>query len=75
MIRGINQQNIFSDDEDYEKYLDILATYRKKIEYDLYAYCLMRNHHSFVNQRRKRSPFKYHETNRNKLCLLVQLAV
>jgi REP element-mobilizing transposase RayT len=44
MIRGINQQNIFSDDEDYEKYLDILAIYRKKIEYDLYAYCLMGNH-------------------------------
>ena len=44
MIRGINQQNIFADDEDYEKFMDILATYHKKIEYDLYAYCLMANH-------------------------------
>ena len=44
MIRGVNQQNIFSDDEDYEKFLDILATYRKKIGYDLYAYCFMGNH-------------------------------
>lgn len=43
MIRGVNQQNIFSDDEDYEKFLDILATYRKKIGYDLYAYCFMGN--------------------------------
>ncbi len=44
MIRGINQQNIFADDEDHEKFMDILATHHKKIEYDLYAYCLMSNH-------------------------------
>ncbi|MEA1940139.1 MAG: transposase [Candidatus Caldatribacteriota bacterium] len=44
MIRGINQQEIFTDDGDYEKFLDILATYRKKIEYEIYAYCLMGNH-------------------------------
>ena len=44
MIRGINQQNIFADDEDYKKFIDILATYRKKIEYEIYAYCLMGNH-------------------------------
>ena len=44
MIRGINQQNIFADDEDHEKFMAILATYHKKIEYNLYAYCLMGNH-------------------------------
>jgi REP element-mobilizing transposase RayT len=44
MIRGINQQNIFADDEDDEKFMDILDTYRKKIEYEIYAYCLMGNH-------------------------------
>ncbi len=44
MIRGINQQNIFADDEDYEKFMAILAAYRKKMEYEIYAYCLMGNH-------------------------------
>jgi len=44
MIRGINQQNIFSDDEDYKKFMDILDTYHKKISYEIYAYCLMGNH-------------------------------
>jgi len=44
MIRGINQQNIFADDEDDEKFIAILDTYRKKIEYEIYAYCLMGNH-------------------------------
>lgn len=44
MIRGINQQNIFADDEDHKKFMDILDRYRKKIEYEIYAYCLMGNH-------------------------------
>jgi putative transposase len=44
MIRGINQQNIFADDEDNEKFINILNAYRKKIEYEIYAYCLMGNH-------------------------------
>ena len=44
MIRGINQQNIFSVDEDNEKFMAILAKYHKKSEYEIYAYCLMGNH-------------------------------
>jgi len=44
MIRGINRQNIFTDDEDCEKFMDILGRYRKKIGYEIYAYCLMGNH-------------------------------
>ena len=44
MIRGINQQNIFSVDKDYEKFIAILAKYHKKSEYEIYAYCLMGNH-------------------------------
>jgi REP element-mobilizing transposase RayT len=44
MIRGINQQDIFTDDEDDEKFLVILDHYRQKIEFELYAYCLMGNH-------------------------------
>jgi len=44
ITRGINQQNIFFVDEDYKKFMDILAAYRKKIGYALYAYCLMGDH-------------------------------
>ena len=38
MIRGINQQNIFSVDEDDEKFMAILSKYHKKSEYEIYAY-------------------------------------
>ena len=44
MIRGINQQNIFSLEEDNEKFMAILAKYQKKSEYEIHAYCLMGNH-------------------------------
>ena len=40
MIRGNNQQDIFTDDE---KFLAILYDYRQKIEWAIYAYCLMGN--------------------------------
>jgi len=35
MIRGINQQDIFTDDEDDEKFLVILDHYRQKIELEI----------------------------------------
>ena len=44
MIRGINQQIIFEDDEDQEKYLQLLRFYRKRCGFALYGYCLMDNH-------------------------------
>ncbi len=44
MVRGINQQNIFVNDEDNEKFIDILAKYQKENEFEIYAYCLMGNH-------------------------------
>lgn len=57
MIRGINQQNIFSVDEDYEKFIAILTKYHKKIEYEIYAYCLMSNHvHLLIKEEREALP-------------------
>jgi REP element-mobilizing transposase RayT len=54
MIRGINQQNIFSIDEDYEKFMAILVKYHKKSEYEIYAYCLMGNHvHLLIKEGRE----------------------
>lgn len=44
MLRGINQQQIFMDDEDYQKYLWILYDCMKISGFQIYAYCLMSNH-------------------------------
>lgn len=57
MIRGINQQNIFSVDGDYEKFMAILSKYHKKSEYEIYAYCLMGNHaHLLIKEEREALP-------------------
>ena len=44
MLRGINRQTIFEDEEDYRKFLLILLDYQTACGYKLYAYCLMPNH-------------------------------
>ena len=44
MLRGINHQQIFMDDEDYRKFLDVLANCKQSCSFELYAYCLMGNH-------------------------------
>ena len=44
MLRGINQQQIFEDNEDSEKFLQILKDCKAISEFKLYAYCLMGNH-------------------------------
>lgn len=44
VLRGINRQDIFYDDEDRRKYLSILTECRHICAFELYAYCLMDNH-------------------------------
>ena len=44
MLRGINQQVIFEDEEDGEKFLETLKTYKAISGYKIFAYCLMNNH-------------------------------
>lgn len=44
IIRGINQQRIFEQDEDFEQFLYCLAETKKKSGFTLYAYCLLGNH-------------------------------
>lgn len=44
MLRGINQQQIFEEAEDYEKFLEILKDCKAICEFKLFAYCLMGNH-------------------------------
>jgi Transposase and inactivated derivatives len=44
MLRGINRQTIFLDDEDSEKYLQCVEECKAISGFQLYAYCLMGNH-------------------------------
>lgn len=53
MMRGINHQDIFHDEEDYFKFINTLARMQMRIDEEghpcgmnfiLYAYCLMSNH-------------------------------
>jgi putative transposase len=44
MLRGINRQTIFEEDEDKRRFLETLKKYKEISLFDLYAYCLMDNH-------------------------------
>lgn len=44
MLRGINRQTIFEDNEDRIRFLDTIKFYKKISKYEIYAYCLMENH-------------------------------
>lgn len=44
ILRGINKQMIFEDDEDHEMFLKTLKQYKSQSQYKLLAYCLMGNH-------------------------------
>lgn len=44
MLRGINRQTIFEEDEDKRKFLETLEKYKGISKFEVYAYCLMDNH-------------------------------
>lgn len=44
MLRGNNRENLFIDEEDKRKIIDLLRDKKKAEEYFLYAYCVMDNH-------------------------------
>ena len=44
MLRGINRQQIFYDNEDYVYFIKQLDRFKQPCGYKLYAYCLMGNH-------------------------------
>lgn len=44
MLRGINRQQIFEDEEDNQHFLETLLKYKEQCEYIIYAYCFMGNH-------------------------------
>ena len=44
VIRGVNKQNIFFDDEDRNFFISLLKRYSLKFNIKIHAYCLMDNH-------------------------------
>ena len=44
ILRGIDRQEIFHDDEDREKFIDVLIRYTGELGVTMIAYCLMDNH-------------------------------
>ncbi|WP_066055743.1 transposase [Robertmurraya korlensis] len=44
ILRGINKQIIFEEDEDKKRFLETLVKYKKQCNFKLYGYCLMDNH-------------------------------
>ena len=44
VIRGINKQLIFEEDEDFNQFLHILSEVKEIADFKLFAYCLLGNH-------------------------------
>ncbi|MEN6637598.1 MAG: transposase, partial [Smithella sp.] len=50
LTRGNNKQDVFKDDEDFRKYIEILWKYKNQYKYKLYHYVLMSNHVHLVKK-------------------------
>ncbi len=44
IMRGINRQTIFEDEEDCIRFIQTMQRYKEKCDYMIFAYCLMGNH-------------------------------
>lgn len=44
ITRGNQKQNVFLAEEDYKRYLKVVARYIKRFKTKLYSFCLMSNH-------------------------------
>ena len=44
IIRGVNKETIFIDDEDRRMFLRLLKKYKEELKCNVYSYCLMSNH-------------------------------
>lgn len=54
MVRGVARMDIFLDDRDRHRFLDTLKKVKQKQEYQLIAYCLMKNHvHLLVKEEKE----------------------
>lgn len=49
LFRGINRQNLFEEEKDYEKMLEIIKEVKEEKGFRIHGYCLMTNHvHLFI---------------------------
>jgi REP element-mobilizing transposase RayT len=44
MIRGINRQDIFEDNDDRQRFIETIKKYKTVSKYEVHGYCLMSNH-------------------------------
>lgn len=44
VVRGVNKQNIFFDNEDRKLFINLIKKYCKRLNVKVHAYCLMDNH-------------------------------
>ncbi|MBM4141608.1 MAG: transposase [Nitrospira sp.] len=44
LTRGNNRQDVFKEEKDYKRYIEIIQRYKEKFKFKLYHYILMRNH-------------------------------
>ena len=52
IFRGMNHQNIFEEESDYIKLLEITSKVKEEMKFEIYAYCLMTNHvHIFIKEK------------------------
>ncbi len=52
VFRGINRQDLFEEEKDYEKLIEIIKKVKEVKQFELYAYCLMTNHvHLFLKEK------------------------
>ncbi|MBQ6794811.1 MAG: transposase [Clostridia bacterium] len=44
LFRGVNQQNIFEEEADFEKLKETMVNVKQEMGFEIYAYCFMSNH-------------------------------
>lgn len=44
VFRGMNRQNIFEEENDYIKIMEIIQSLKQEMQFEIYAFCLMTNH-------------------------------
>ena len=55
ITRGVNKQNIFLDDQDYNVYIRMLNNLSREMSFQITAYCLMSNHvHLLLHDKEQR---------------------
>ena len=72
LFRGINQQNIFEEKADYEKFIEITANVKSQMEFEIYTCCLMNNQvHIVIKEECKKRNIINHEKDIYRICKMI----